>query len=38
MVVEDLIPQSQLEGNAGIAAIGTMLGFAVMMIPAVALG
>ncbi|MHA7110434.1 ZIP family metal transporter [Sunxiuqinia elliptica] len=38
VVVEELIPESQLEKNTDIATIGTMLGFAVMMTLDVALG
>jgi ZIP family zinc transporter len=38
VVVEELIPEAQLEKNTDIATIGTMLGFAVMMMLDVALG
>ncbi len=38
VVVEELIPESQLEKHTDIATIGTMLGFAVMMLLDVALG
>jgi ZIP family zinc transporter len=38
VVVEELIPESQLERGADIATIGAMLGFAVMMTLDVALG
>ncbi len=38
VVVEELIPESQLEKNAHIATMGAMLGFAVMMTLDVALG
>ena len=38
VVVEELIPESQLEGNADLATLGAMLGFAVMMTLDVALG
>lgn len=38
VVVEELIPESQLEKNTDIATIGTMLGFAVMMVLDVGLG
>jgi ZIP family zinc transporter len=38
VVVEELIPESQLEQNTHIATIGAMLGFAVMMTLDVALG
>jgi len=38
VVVEELIPEAQVEGNAHIATLGTMLGFAVMMTLDVALG
>jgi len=38
VVVEDLIPESQLEKNTDIATMGVMLGFAVMMTLDVALG
>jgi len=38
VVVEELIPESQLEKNTDIATVGTMIGFSVMMILDVALG
>ena len=38
VVVEELIPESQSEGNTDIATMGAMLGFAVMMTLDVALG
>ena len=38
IVVEDVIPESQLNGNVDIAAISTILGFVVMMTLDVALG
>lgn len=38
VVVEDLIPESQAEGNRDIATVGAMAGFAVMMTLDVALG
>lgn len=38
VVVEELIPESQLNNNADIATIGLMLGFALMMVLDVALG
>jgi len=38
VVVEELIPESQLEGNTDLATMGAMLGFAVMMTLDVALG
>jgi len=38
VVVEEWIPESQLEGNTDVATIGAMLGFAVMMTLDVALG
>ena len=38
VVVEELIPESQLEKHTGVATIGAMLGFAVMMTLDVALG
>ncbi len=38
VVVEELIPQSQQEGNTDIATAGAMVGFAVMMFLDVALG
>jgi len=38
VVVEELIPESQLEKNTNLATIGAMLGFAVMMTLDVALG
>lgn len=38
VVVEELIPESQLEKNTHVATFGSMLGFAVMMMLDVALG
>ncbi|RNC79345.1 MAG: ZIP family metal transporter [Balneola sp.] len=38
VVVEELIPESQQHGNTDIATLGTMIGFAVMMVLDVALG
>jgi len=38
VVVEELIPESQLEKNTDIATVGAMIGFAVMMTLDVALG
>lgn len=38
VVIEELIPESQLHGNTDIATLGTMIGFSVMMILDVALG
>ncbi len=38
VVVEELVPEAQVEGNSHIATVGTMLGFAVMMVLDVALG
>ena len=38
VVVEELIPESQLAGNTDVATVGSMLGFAVMMTLDVALG
>jgi zinc transporter, ZIP family len=38
VVVEELIPESQHEGNTDIATSGAMIGFAVMLLPDVALG
>lgn len=38
VVVEDLIPEAQCEGNADMATMGAMIGFAVMMTLDVALG
>lgn len=38
VVVEELIPESQLGGNTDLATIGTLMGFAVMMLLDVALG
>lgn len=38
VVVEELIPESQLSGNTDIATIGTMVGFSIMMLLDVALG
>jgi ZIP family zinc transporter len=37
-VVEELIPESQLEKNTHVATFGAMLGFVVMMALDVALG
>ncbi|MGQ9614842.1 MAG: ZIP family metal transporter [Spirochaetota bacterium] len=38
VVVEELVPESQRGGNTDIATIGTLLGFAVMMLLDIALG
>lgn len=38
VVVEELIPESQAHGNTDLATLGTMVGFAVMMLLDVALG
>lgn len=38
VVVEELIPEAQLEKHSNVGTIGTMLGFAIMMILDVALG
>jgi len=38
VVIEELIPESQLEKNTDIATLGAMLGFVIMMILDVALG
>jgi ZIP family zinc transporter len=38
VVVEEVIPESQREGNGDLATLGLMLGFAVMMVLDVALG
>lgn len=38
VVVEEVIPESQVGGNGDLATLGTMLGFAVMMMLDVALG
>lgn len=38
VVVEELIPESQLHGNTDMATLGTLLGFTVMMILDVAFG
>jgi zinc transporter ZupT len=38
VVVEELIPESQLEKNTDLATMGTVLGFSVMMTLDVALG
>ncbi len=38
VVVEELIPESQLEKNTDTATVGAMLGFALMMALDVALG
>ncbi len=38
VVVEELIPEAQTSGNSDVATLGTLLGFAVMMVLDVALG
>lgn len=38
VVVEELIPESQLHGNTDLATVGTMCGFVLMMVLDVALG
>lgn len=38
VAVEELIPEAQTSGNSDIATIGTILGFAVMMVMDIALG
>ncbi|MFA0961047.1 ZIP family metal transporter [Roseivirga sp. BDSF3-8] len=38
VVVEELIPESQMHGNSDLATLGAILGFAVMMVLDVALG
>jgi len=38
VVVEELIPESQVEGSADVATLGAMLGFLIMMVLDVALG
>lgn len=38
VVIEELVPESQYEGNTDIATLGAMVGFSVMMILDVALG
>jgi len=38
VVVEELVPEAQSEGNSHLATTGTLLGFAIMMILDVALG
>jgi len=38
VVVEELIPESQMHGNTDIATLGTMIGFSVMRVLDVALG
>ncbi len=38
VVVEELIPEAQVEGNAHLATTGTLLGFVIMMVLDVALG
>jgi len=38
VVIEELVPESQQEGNTDLATLGSMLGFTVMMILDVALG
>jgi len=38
VVIEELVPEAQQEGNSDLATLGTMVGFALMMILDVALG
>ena len=38
VVTEDLIPESQTNGNTDVATLGIMVGFVVMMVMDVALG
>ncbi len=38
VVIEEVIPESQREGNTDLATLAAMLGFAVMMVLDVALG
>jgi zinc transporter, ZIP family len=38
VVIEELVPESQRNGNADIATVATIIGFMVMMILDVALG
>lgn len=38
VVVEELIPDSQTNGNTDVATLGLMVGFVIMMILEVALG
>ncbi len=38
VVVEDVIPESQSNGNVDIATMGAMVGFALMMVLDVAFG
>lgn len=38
VVIEDVIPESQSEGNIDLATIGAMIGFSLMMILDVAFG
>lgn len=38
VVIEELIPESQLHGNADVATIGVMVGFSLMMVLDVSLG
>jgi ZIP family zinc transporter len=38
VVVEDLVPESQSEGNTDLATMGVLSGFAIMMVLDVALG
>ena len=38
VVVEEVVPESQCGGNPDLATMGTMVGFAVMMLLDVALG
>ena len=38
VVVEDLVPEAQADGNGDVVTAGVMLGFAIMMLLDVALG
>ena len=38
VVVEELIPESQTNGNTDVATLGLMVGFVIMMVMDVALG
>ena len=38
VVVEELIPDSQINGNTDVATLGLMVGFVLMMVLDVALG
>ena len=38
VIVEELIPESQTNGNTDVATLGLMVGFVIMMVMDVALG